>query len=274
MSTKEFGSLSIEEQQKLVEDVAECLKKHGLGDTPVKIYRENVCPLSAAKVEGRSTLKCEAASNDEKVVEDCNNDLKKCLEGISGTHVSVAQKIKAGDDYTNITKVQGLEGEEELTIEHKEGQVLLIDFWATWCPPCQAPMAHNQAMLDKKGEEWKDKIRIIGLSIDSDKAKLKSHVEDKKWTSPEHYFRGSSDCSKVYGVTGVPHVMLIDTKGKIVFKGHPANRPNLEEDMENLLKGETISGEGCASSAAPEGNDGGDSDIDYAKCMKEIDEFT
>ena len=48
---------------------------------------------------------------------------------------------------------------------------------------------------------------------------------------------------KDYGVQGVPHVLLVDTKGKIVFVGHPASR-KLEEDIDKLLKGETLSGEG------------------------------
>jgi len=52
------------------------------------------------------------------------------------------------------------------TIQHGEGEVLLIDFWATWCPPCQRPMAHNQEMLEKHGKEWGKSVRIIGVSID------------------------------------------------------------------------------------------------------------
>lgn len=56
--------------------------------------------------------------------------------------------------------------ETPVDLEHKEGEVLLIDFWATWCPPCQAPMAHNQKMLEENEEKWGDKVKIIGLSID------------------------------------------------------------------------------------------------------------
>lgn len=44
---------------------------------------------------------------------------------------------------------------------------------------------------------------------------------------------------------GVPHVLLLDTKGRIVFKGHPAKRKNLEEDFDTLLKGEALTGEGA-----------------------------
>lgn len=135
----------------------------------------------------------------------------------------------------------------------------MIDFWATWCPPCQAPMAHNQSMLEKRKADWGDEVRIIGLSIDQDKAKLQSHVKDKKWETVEHYFRGQSDASKVYSVSGVPHVMLIDKEGKIVFKGHPASRSNLEQDFDDLRAGKAITGEGTTGGAA--GGEGGDAAV-------------
>ena len=121
----------------------------------------------------------------------------------------------------------------------------MLDFWATWCPPCQRPMAHNQEMLEKRGKDWGSNVRIIGLSIDGDKETVVKHCETKKWMSVEHYHRHKSDCSEVYGVRGVPHVMLIDKNGKIAFKGHPANRPDLEKDLDALLKGESLTGEGC-----------------------------
>lgn len=160
---------------------------------------------------------------------------------------------------------------------------MLIDFWATWCPPCQAPMAHNVAMLASRGKDWEGKARIIGLSIDQDKNKLKSHVEAKKWESVEHYFRAGSDASDVYGVRGVPHVMLIDTKGRIVFKGHPATRKNLEEDIDTLIKGEALTGEGVFS-GEPKKEEGGATaaaelpegykSVDAAAINAEIDAFT
>ena len=65
-----------------------------------------------------------------------------------------------------IGPVCDLESEAERFVEHKQGQVILLDFWATWCPPCQKPMAHNQEMLEKRGSDWGDKVRLIGLSID------------------------------------------------------------------------------------------------------------
>lgn len=49
--------------------------------------------------------------------------------------------------------------------------------------------------------------------------------------------------------------MLVDQKGKIVFKGHPANRQNLEEDFATLIKGEAITGAGTEPAGAAGGAD-------------------
>lgn len=98
-------------------------------------------------------------------------------------------------------------------------------------------------MLEKHGDKWKDKVRIIGISIDKDVETVNKHVKTKNWELVEHFHRAGSSCSKDYGVNGVPHVMIIDQKGNIAFKGHPAVR-KIEEDIENLISGHALSGEG------------------------------
>ena len=178
--------------------------------------------------------------------------------------ISVACERGVGSTYGTITGVEDVNKPgEKVELKHNDGEVWLLDFWATWCPPCQAPMAHNQKMLEEHGGKWGDKLRIIGLSIDNNAETVKSHVESKGWQKIEHFWRSGSTCSKDYGVSGVPHVMLIDTKGKIVFKGHPANRTDLVADFNTLLEGGTISGQGteptggagAGAAAAPKGKD-------------------
>ena len=110
-------------------------------------------------------------------------------------------------------------------------------------------------MLSKNGKKWGDKVKIIGLSIDSDAATVKRHINAKGWTKPTHYWRSKSDYNDFYSVKGVPHVMLVDTKGKIAFKGHPSQRDDLAKDLTDLLAGKTITGQGCAKVKATGGEE-------------------
>lgn len=144
-------------------------------------------------------------------------------------------------------------------------------------------MAHNQEMLEKRKDDWAGKVRIIGVSIDQSKEKMVEHVNNKGWTAVEHYHRHKSDCSEVYGVSGVPHVLLLDTKGRIVFKGHPATRKDLEADFDTLLKGEPLTGDGAwvegaagpgaDAEAKDEDNEGFKNDLDAEVVHKEVQEF-
>lgn len=172
--------------------------------------------------------------------------LKPILEAYSGINVSISAKIGAGDHYRTISGAVKMGDMKPSDMTHQEGEVTLIDFWATWCPPCQGPMQHNVDMIKKNQAEWKGKVRIVGLSIDNEMSAVEEHVKTKDWGNVEHWHRDKSDCSKVYGVNGVPHVMLLDKKGKIVFKGHPASRKNLEQDMNDLMNGKELTGEGTA----------------------------
>lgn len=84
-------------------------------------------------------------------------------------------------------------------------------------------------------------------------------MKDKGWTSVEHYHVRNGKCTadNEYGVQGVPHVLLVDKEGMIVFMGHPASR-NIEKDIDALLAGEKLTGEGTGASA------GGDDDKEGA----------
>ena len=129
-------------------------------------------------------------------------------------------------------------------------------------------------MLEHRAKDWGDKVRIIGISIDKDAEAVLNHVVKNKWTSVEHFHRAGSDCSEVYGVQGVPHVMLVDGEGKLAFVGHPAVR-DLEKDIDTLLKGEKLTGEGTgASEESPEAESaGGYKDLDLKKIIEDYEKF-
>lgn len=107
-------------------------------------------------------------------------------------------------------------------------------------------------MLEHHGARWGDKVRIIGISIDQTVEAVVKHVKDKKWEKVEHFHRAGSSASTDYGAKGVPHVVLVDTHGKIVFIGHPASR-DLEKDIDALINGEVLKGEGTKASGGEAG---------------------
>ena len=67
---------------------------------------------------------------------------------------------------------------------------------------------------------------------------------------------GKCVADKEFGVSGVPHVAIVDTEGKIVFVGHPANRKDLVQDFNDLLAGKKL--EGAGTQPAGGGGDGED----------------
>lgn len=104
-------------------------------------------------------------------------------------------------------------------------------------------------------------------------------MKDKKWETVEHFHRAGSKCSEVYSVKGVPHVMLVDQNGKIVFKGHPAGRPDLEKDLNDLAEGKELTKAGGDEEKEADKGDGEAGDapkkepLDAATMHAEIDKF-
>jgi len=94
------------------------------------------------------------------------------------------------------------------------GQVVLLDFWATWCKPCLAELPHLQALQDKYGKEG---LAVIAVSQDREgRAKVAPFVAEKGLSliallDPE------AEVSRRYFVHGIPRSFLLDRQGIIRY---------------------------------------------------------
>lgn len=147
------------------------------------------------------------------------------------THKDMERCFKNGEEVSGLSEVV-----------HEPGQVMLLDFWFKGCGHCLKPMANNQKMVEEHGAEWGDRVRIIGMSCDKPEV-VHQFCKERQWTNVEHYSSGWHGVTKTYGISGYPTIVLIDTKGTIVFKDHHPSFP-LVEAINKLLAGETLSYKG------------------------------
>ncbi len=95
-----------------------------------------------------------------------------------------------------------------------KGKVVLVDFWATWCPPCRAEMPNVIANYNKYHDQGFD---IVGISLDEDKGALDKYIADNKmpWRQVFDGKGWESEAGKTFGVRAIPFAMIIGRDGKI-----------------------------------------------------------
>lgn len=122
---------------------------------------------------------------------------------------------------------------KDLSLASLKGKVVLVDFWATWCPPCRAEVGP----LVKVYNEYKSKgFEIVGISFDNDRKAFDDYVKENgmPWI---HYFDGKgweNEVGPAYGIQSIPAMYLLDKEGKVVST--ELRDGKLEEELKKLLK--------------------------------------
>ncbi|MFT3783178.1 MAG: TlpA disulfide reductase family protein [Nibricoccus sp.] len=108
-------------------------------------------------------------------------------------------------------KLQTIDG-KELASTELAGKVQVINFWATWCPPCKAEIPGFITVQEKLGREG---LVIVGISLDQDGADVvKRFAENNKMNYPVVMSDGKIDTA--FGqFEGIPTTFIVDRKGVI-----------------------------------------------------------
>lgn len=143
------------------------------------------------------------------------------------SNLTLSQEKKAPD--FSLKSVDG----KTVKLSDYKNKVVLIDFWATWCPPCRRGIPD----LIELQKEFKKDFVVLGISVDTDtKGDVPAFVKDYGINYTVVY--GDNSTAKLFGgVSGIPTSFLIDKKGNIVDK-HVGLVPKetLADGIKNLLK--------------------------------------
>ena len=215
-------------------------------------YRENEALLGSYK---EVNAKLQRANKDSKYAKDFNNYIAGIEQRIAVRKANASLEVGQIAPDINLPSPDG----KNYKLSDLKGQVVLLDFWASWCGPCRKSNPHVVETYKKYNKQG---FTVFSVSLDgihprmmpnlgNDQAKIDAQMESakKKWvaaierdqllweTHVSDLKHWNSPVAKMYNVKGIPNTYLIDREGKIAKAGINPLSPtfNLEEEIKKLL---------------------------------------
>lgn len=119
-----------------------------------------------------------------------------------------------------------------ISLSSLKGQYVLIDFWAAWCRPCRAENPNNVKLYAKYHNKG---FEILGVSFDKTREEWVKAInkDGLTWAQVSDLKGWDSAAGKLYGVSGIPHTVLLDKEGVIIAKN--LRGEELNEKIAELL---------------------------------------
>jgi thiol-disulfide isomerase/thioredoxin len=123
-------------------------------------------------------------------------------------------------------------------LEIEDGTVYVVEFWATWCPPCRTSIPH----LTELQEKYEDDVKIIGITTEDretvepfvkqmgDEMEYAVAIDGDGQATTKAYFEAA-------GLRGIPSAFIVDKSGEVAWIGHPME-PKMEEMLKQLAEAE------------------------------------
>jgi thiol-disulfide isomerase/thioredoxin len=128
--------------------------------------------------------------------------------------LAFAPLLRADNSTLPEVKFTSLTG-DPVDLSQMKGKVVLIDFWATWCPPCRGEVPNVVAAYNKYHDKG---FEIIGISLDQNRDTLKAFTKEHGMTWPQ-FFDGQgwdNRISKSFGIDSIPAMWLVGKDGKLI----------------------------------------------------------
>jgi DsbE subfamily thiol:disulfide oxidoreductase len=140
--------------------------------------------------------------------------------------VSAAVNATQAPDFT----LKSRDG-KNMRLSELRGQVVLLNFWASWCGPCREEMPILNALYHK----YKDLgFTVLGVNLDAKTEKALAYLKDTPVDFPVLY-DPKGEVSKVYGVSAMPSTVIIDRNGTVRYL-HQGYKAGYEDTYRQQIK--------------------------------------
>lgn len=117
-------------------------------------------------------------------------------------------------------QLRGLDG-RMMTVGSLRGEIVVVNFWATWCKPCKREMP----LLDALNARMRGKGRVVAVSIDRDRRRVAAYVAENGLHLPV-FVDGPDGLASTLDLEYLPYTMVLDADGEVVFAGPvPSGEP-------------------------------------------------
>ena len=119
----------------------------------------------------------------------------------------------------------------DLSLAHYKGQVVMINFWASWCGPCRQEMPLLESIYRRYGKMG---FTLLGVNVEPDSQAANAWLKQTPVSFPILYDKDSK-VSKLYDVAGMPSTVIIDRSGKLRML-HRGYKPGDENEYLDSIR--------------------------------------
>ncbi len=118
-----------------------------------------------------------------------------------------------------------------IKLSELKGQVVMVNFWATWCGPCREEMPHLEALYQRYSDLG---FTLLGVNVEEDSSGADEFLAETPVSFPILFDPGN-DVSELYDVVAMPSTVMIDREGNMRYIHH-GYKPGYENDYQSQIR--------------------------------------